>query len=309
MHDATKYIGLQAPPSERVMLLMRPLTETEPSDSCTYAPESCSLSCPGSSRTLMDGRTTAYPFIFPCREGWADAIVASARISCSERPSPNQALAHVAACGLYLEVLFANYFLGNVTAVVTFTSGPLSGRSYQSSFDVGEPQTASAPVRTLLAVGCVRAHMHPCLLVLLRAHAHACVFICGVVCASASACVRVCACVRMCVRARACVPACVCVCSFMCGCVSMFVCACACARDYVLVCGCRTIELCADRKSNPTALRRLACIPNKDGVQGRGGFAPIRIALRAYMYSCIRTCMHTHVRVTLCACHAVCVPH
>ncbi len=153
MHDATKYIGQQGPPSERVMILMRPLTETETSDICTYAPESCSLSCPGSSRSHMGGRATAYPFIFPCREGWADAIVASARISCSERPSPIQALAHVAACGLYLELLFANYLFGNVRAVVTFTSGPLSGRSYQSSFDVGEPNTVAAPVCTLITVG------------------------------------------------------------------------------------------------------------------------------------------------------------
>ena len=203
MHDATTYIGLKAPPSERVMILMRPLTEIEPSDSCTYSPESCSLSCPGSSRTLMDGQTTAYPFIFPCREGWADAIVASARISCSERRSPNQALAHVAACGLYLEVLFANYLFGNVTAVVTFTSGPLSGRSYQSSFDVGEPQTALAPVRTLIAVGVfTRMCVHACML--LRAR---CVCVCFCVCLRLC-CARVCMCV--CVRARVCVAVCVC---------------------------------------------------------------------------------------------------
>jgi hypothetical protein len=248
VHDATRYIGLQAPPSERVMILMRPFTETEPSESCTYAPESCSLSCPGSSRSQMDGRTTAYPFIFPCREGWADAIVASARISCSKHPSPNQALAHVAACGLYMEVLSANYLFGNVVAVVTFTSGPLSGRSYQSSFDVGEPQTALAPVRTHDRCRCDHAHMHPCL----RAFAcGACVrvrigvFVCVCVCVRVRVCTCVCVCVCACVRVRAVMFGCV---LFMCVCVCVCVLCVPVCVHAALVCGCKTKELWADRK-------------------------------------------------------------
>jgi hypothetical protein len=141
VREARNYIGLQAPASERMFVAMRPVSDSGPRSNFTYDPEVCALWCPGTSRSQMAGRTEAYPRIFPCREGWADAIVQSATISCSERgPSRNQAAAH-AGCALNLEMLFATYLFGRVTAKATFTSGPLSGSSSESTFDVGDPNT------------------------------------------------------------------------------------------------------------------------------------------------------------------------
>jgi hypothetical protein len=119
---------------------MRPVGDADPPSNCTYDPATCALWCPGTSQTQMAGRTGAYPRIFPCREGWADAVVQSAAIFCSERPSRNQAVAHT-ACALNLEMLFATYLFGRVTARATFASGPLSGRSALSVFEFGDPKT------------------------------------------------------------------------------------------------------------------------------------------------------------------------
>jgi hypothetical protein len=123
VNSATTYIGLPAPPSKRVMMLFGLMSDHD--NFCAYDPQVCALSCAGTSRSQMAGRTEAYPQIFPCREGWADAIVQSATISCSKRPAHTRSDSH-AACILELEMLFADYLFGNVTVRVTSASGATS---------------------------------------------------------------------------------------------------------------------------------------------------------------------------------------
>jgi hypothetical protein len=137
---------------------VRPIRDgdTDRPTRCVYDPAECTLQCPGTSRSQMEGRTGAYPHIFPCREAWADAVVQSAAVSCSET-HPEAA----ATCFLELDILFADYLFGNITASVTFASGPLSGHTYTSVFDIGDPNTQiDSNVMASLTIDTIREPCH-----------------------------------------------------------------------------------------------------------------------------------------------------